>query len=576
MTEPADAVPARWNRPWVPAVGIVGLALAASISGITNQFAQDDFAVILKNDAVHNLLHGLRFFAEPYWPAPFTPDLYRPMALLSYAVQWAVGGGGPMIFRMVSYLLYAATCLAMFRLARVALPFAVAFAVAALFAVHPVHVEAVAMAVNQAELWVALLSCIAVYRYVEARRAGPLRLRTILGIGALYFLACFFKENAVIMPGLLIAAELFLIPGEESLSARVRAVRPFYLALLLVGLTFIAIRTAVLGGDLRGTAIAEAIEPQNLGGRALTMLTVVPHWFRLLLWPAHLQGDYSPAEIVARYAWTPEVTLGALLIVGVVAAAIAARRRAPVISFGITWMAIALFPVHNVLVPTGIVLAERTLLLASVGSMIALGGLGELLRQRAEPRARNALAAVVGLLLILGVYRSTTRHPVWSDQFNYWFVTANHDAPLSFRAHHALAEMYVLARAEGRAEQEFRLSIALAPPNVSTVYLAYANRLRLRGFCYPAVELYRKSLEVSPASHAVRASLVACLINLGKYQEALQETALGLASGEESGTWRWLRRTADSALRAGAPPGSVRPTSPVDTLTGDVKIGATR
>ena len=226
--------------------------------------------------------------------------------------------------------------------------------------------------------------------------------------------------------------------------------------------------------------------------------------------------------------------------------------------------------------PTGIVLAERTLLLPSVGAMIVLGGLGALLLERAEPSGRAGLAVLVSVLLILGVYRSTARHPDWTDQFTLWYVTANEDAPLSFRAHHALAEMYVTADAEGRAEEEYRVAIALAPPWVSTVYLDYANRLRLKGHCYPAVELYRKSLAVNPKDMPVRASLTSCLIHLGKYEEALEETSLGLSSGSQLGTWRWLRRTADSAQRAGAPPGSVRPTSLVDTLSGNVMIGTTR
>lgn len=565
MTDAAESVPPRDDRRWLPLAGLVFLAIAASISGITNQFAQDDFAVIWKNQAVHDLGHALRFFAEPYWPKPFAPDLYRPMALLSFAVQWALGGGGPLVFRIVSYLLYAVTCLAMFRVARLALPFAAAFAAAALFAVHPVHVEAVAMAVNQGELWITLLSCIAVFRYVTARRAGgALSIRTTLGIGALYLTACFFKENGLIMPGLLVAAELFLVPAGGPFKVRLPQVRFHYLFLLMLAVAFLTVRTGVLG-NARGTMIAEALEPQGIYGRLLTMLTVVPDWFRLLLWPAHLQGDYSPQEISAQYTWVTADTLGALLLLAAVIAAIAARRRAPAIAFGLAWCAVAVFPVHNVLVPTGIVLAERTLLLPSIGAMIALGGLGALLLERAAPSGRVGLAAITGLLVILGVYRSTTRHPVWSDQFNFWYVTANHDAPLSYRAHHALAEMYVLAGAEGRAEQEYRLSIALAPPNVSTVYLDYANRLRLRGFCYPAVALYRKSLAIAPKVQPVRASLVACLLDLGKYQEALDETAIGLASGEDLGTWRWLRQTADSARKAGAPPGSIHLTPPGDS-----------
>ena len=542
----------------MPGAGILVLALLASVSGIANQFAQDDFGFIFRNDAVHDLSHGLRFFLEPYVGPPRPPELYRPLALLSFAVQWAVGGGAPVIFRLVSYLLYAVTCLAVLRLARAELSAATAFAAAAIFAVHPLHVEAVALAVNQGELWVGLLSCVAVYRYVAARRAGPLRSGTVLEIAALYFVACLFKEHAVVLPGLLLAAELILIPGRDGVIGRARATGRIYLGLLLVGLSFLAIRTAVLGGDLRGALMAEAIAPQNTGERALTMLTVVPHWFRLLFWPAHLQGDYSPSEIVARYTWVADATLGLLLIAGAGAAAVAARHRAPVISLGIVWMAVALVPVHNVLVPTGIVLAERTLFLPSIGAILVLGGLGALLLERASGAVRVLLASVTGLLLVLGTYRSATRHPDWSDMFNYWYVTANRDAPRSFRAHHALGEMYILADAYGLAEQEFRMAIALAPPNVSNVYLAYADLLRRRGFCEPAIELYRKSLNVDPESHAVRMSLIACLIQTGRYPDALEEIAKGVPLGEHTATWLRLRVIADSGRKAGAPPGSIR------------------
>lgn len=576
MTHTAGTAPPRRYRSWLPAAGILVLAIAASISGITNQFSQDDFAVILKNPFVRDLGHGFRFFAEPYWPQAFTPDLYRPLALLSFAIQWAVGDGGPLAFRIVSYLLYAVVSLAMFRLARLTLPFAAAFAAAALFAVHPVHVEAVAMAVNQGELWVALLSCGAVYLYVTARRTGgAVPPRIALGIGALYLVACFFKENALVLPGLLVGAEIFLIPGPAPLRRRARQVLPTFLLLSVVAVAFLIIRTAVLG-NLRGTKIAEALEPLSMGERALTMLTVVPHWFRLLLWPAQLQADYSPQEIVGQSTWTAAATAGLILLLATVIAMFAARRRAPVVSFGLLWCAIALFPVHNVLVPTGIVLAERTLFLPSIGAMMALGGIGALLLERAEPSGRAGLAVIASLLLILGVYRSAQRHPVWADQVTLWHTTATEDAPLSYRAHHALAEMYVTAQAEGKAEEEYRLAIALAPPGVSVVFLDYANRLRLKGYCYPAVALYRNSLAIEPRNAAVRASLTACLIYLGQYREALAETAIGLASGEDAGAWRWLRQTADSALRAGAPAGSVHPEPAFDSLSGNVKIGTTR
>ena len=67
----------------------------------------------------------------------------------------------------------------------------------------------------------------------------------------------------------------------------------------------------VLGGDTKGSFTAEALGGLGVGGRALTMLTVVPEWFRLFLWPAHLRADYSPQEIVAATQWGMDQTFGA-------------------------------------------------------------------------------------------------------------------------------------------------------------------------------------------------------------------------------------------------------------------------
>src|SRR6185503_9018292 len=188
-------------------------------------------------------------------------------------------------------------------------------------------------------------------------------------------------------------------------------------------------------------------------------------------------------------------------------------------------------------------------------------------------RGRLALAAMVGALLILGVFRSTTRHPVWSDQFGLWYDTANRDATHSYRAHHALAELYWLAGSEGRAEREYRLAIEYAPPKVRQVYLDYAYKLRLKGFCHPAVVLYRQALVIRPNNMAIRASLLACLMNLGEYREALAVARVGVAYEWQQPTWQALRWAADSALRVGAPAGSVLFSMQNDSVKTYMNIG---
>ena len=548
---------ARTPRAWVWPALVGLLAVSASIGGLLNQYAQDDIPVIWKNPAIQSLRGIGALFTRPYWPPPWIPALYRPFASASFALEWTIGGGSPMLFRVVSYLLYAAVCVGVFEVARIRLPVVVAFATAALFAVDPLHVEAVAVAVNQSELWVGLICCIAVVRYVRLRaRNGPLSTGNQLFLAGVYLIGCLFKESALVLPGLLVAAEVLLVRSNESIGTRIANGRRLLLILLLVAVVFLWVRTRILSGDVLGTFEAESLVGLTVGGRALTMLGVVPKWARLLLWPAHLQADYS--EIFPATAWGPNQTLGLLILFVAAVAVVAAWRRAPVITFGLAWCAIGLFPVHNVLAPTGIMLAERTLFLPSIGVVIALGGVGALLLERAGPWTRLGLAAATGTLLVLGEYQSTTRHPVWSDQFTLWYQTANVDAPKSFRAHLALAESYFNIEIERKAEREYWLAIKYSPKTLTRPMTAYAERLRSRGFSYPAAELYRKVIGMHPADLLGRSALIACQLDLGRYREAMFQARMAISYNWEVPAFQAALATADSALRVSAPPGTVR------------------
>jgi len=558
-----DRTPRAWI--WPALVGL--LAVSASIGGLLNQYVQDDIPIIWKNPAIQSLRGIGALFTKPYWPPPWYPGLYRPFASASFALQWAIGGGSPMLFRVVSYLLYAAVCVGVFKLAKTRLPAVVAFAAAALFAVDPLHVEAVAIAVNQSELWVGLICCIAVVLYVRLRaRNGPLSTGHQLLFAGLYLIGCFFKESALVLPGLLVAAEVLLVRSTEPIGTRIANGRRLLLILLVVAVGFLWVRTRMLSGNVLGTFAAESLEGLTMGGRAITMLGVVPEWARLMLWPAHLQADYG--EIFPATQWGASQTLGLLILLAAAVAAVAAWRRAPMVSFGLAWCAIGLFPVHNVLVPTGIMLAERTLFLPSIGVVIALGGIGALLLERAGPWTGLGLATATGTLLILGEYRSTTRHSVWSDQFNLWYQTVNVDAPKSYRAHEALAESYFNIGVERMAEHEYRLAIKYSPKTLARPMIAYAARLRSRGFSYPAAELYRKVIGIEPSALMDRAALIACLLDLGEYRQAMFQARMAISYGWEQPAFQAALATADSALRVRAPPGTVRVKAPGTSVLG--------
>ena len=556
---------------------VIGLlAVVASLSGISNDYAQDDLALISQNRLMHTLESIPSFLIAPYWQPPFIPALYRPFASISFALEWAAGDGTPMVFRVVSYLVYAFAAVALFRLARLRLPVAAAAATAALFAVHPVHVESVAVAVNQSEIWVGLLACLMVAIYLRARsEPGPLPGRAQLGLAGLYLAACAFKENALMIPGLLVSAELLLIRDTTPVKARISQHRQLYLLLTAVAVAFYWARTLVLSGSLSGTFMAEGLVGLTTGQRALTMLAVVPHWLRLLFWPAHLRADYSPGELVAHTSWGPEQALGVLLLAAVIATMVLTWKRVPMIAFGIMWCAVALFPVHNVLVPTGIMLAERTLFLPSVGAMLILGGAGAVALEHTARRGRVLLGVATGVLLLLGTLKSATRHTIWQNQFRLWYRTANVDAPKSFRAHEALADTYFQLGVEGMAEQEYRIAMTYAPRTFTRPATAYADRLRMRGHCYPAARIYRDVLDVSPGYGSIRMALIACLLDLGSYREAKFHARMGASFEWFLPVFQWTLAKADSAERAGAPPGSVRVlVNPGDSVSTYLKVGS--
>jgi tetratricopeptide (TPR) repeat protein len=247
------------------------------------------------------------------------------------------------------------------------------------------------------------------------------------------------------------------------------------------------------------------------------------------------------------------------------------------ITFGLAWSAVAFLPVHNVLLPTGIVLAERTLFLPSIGAFFALGGLLAFVLERIRRPLRVAVAGLTATLLALGIYRSNLRHQVWSDQFKLWYVTANQDAPRSFRAHEAMADSYWYIDLEGQAEREYRLAMQLAPPPFTGPMLNYAHRLRSRGNCYPAVDLYRKALRVRPGNMPSLVPLIACLLDLGRYREAAGQARIAIAHAWRQPVFQQILATADSSLRVQAPPGTVRVTvAEKDELYRYLTIGKAR
>ncbi len=552
-----DAAAPRWAR-WAPLV-VALLAIAASINGIVNGFTYDDHYIVELNKVVHDLPHWYRAFAESYWPLDWGGDGYRPLTILMFKIEWALGRGSPMPFHATNILLYAVVSVLVWVVSRRLLPAWAALLVAALFAVHPVHVEAVANVVGQSELWVAVCLLAAIALYLGDRLRGPLRARTAVGVIALYVTGCLFKEHAIVLPAILGIAELTMLDGGRSFRSLLgdRRARIFYLSIAGVAILFIAVRGAVLADHGAGIGGFQPFTPFSSlkitrFQRTLTAMSVVPEWVRLFYWPARLSSEYGPPDIQIAQGVALWQLPGFLLLAGILSIGVLLRRREPVLSFAIGFVCAALLPSSNFIVPAGIVLAERTLFLPSVGAMLLVGGVAAIVAQRREGsltvRQRTFALAAGAIVLAAGVARSAVRTTVWKDN-DTLFAHAVVDSPLSYRAHYMYGAWLFDKGQKAQGEAEYHRALSLFPYDAALSY-NMAEQYRQVGMCGPALPLYRWTRDLSPDFPFGRAAFAHCLLEEGQYAEAKSMALSAITAGGNVKLARRLIFLADSARAA--------------------------
>lgn len=560
---------------WLAAVLIVALALAASANSVANGFAYDDIYLIVKSARTHSLAGWWRDFVTTYWPREWGGDGYRPVSVIAFRLEWVIGGGTPLVFHTVNVALHVMTCVAVFWLACGLLPLAAAWVAAALYAVHPVHVEAVANVVGQSELWVALLVTLAMGLFVHGRLAGPITLNRWLGIGGLYVAACFFKEHAIVLPVLLLLAEATVIADRASLVERLTRMRLPLLVLLALALAYLGVRGRVVVGGGSGFVpyLPFQVVQFSSTDRVLTAIGVAPEWLRLLLWPARLTTEYSPQYVEIAQGPSIAQLPGLLLLLGVLGLAVACWRRSPVTAFGIGWLVATLLPASNFIVPAGFIVAERTLLLPSIGALIALSSAIPWLYERLErkPALRYAAGAAVALLVGLGITRSVTRNRVWRDD-DTLFRQGVLDSPDSYRSHYLLGTYLFEKKLHREAEPHYLRAIELFPHDPVVMY-SLAEEYRRAGACPLAIPLYRTAFRIASNMRKSQYGLAVCLLEVLDMNEAKKVALNAYRWGADFRTAREIVRAADigrdslAARRArGAALPSVSPAPPPPEL----------
>jgi protein O-mannosyl-transferase len=413
--------------PWLLAA-LVGFCLYAPT--LRGTYIFDDLVFVRDDPRIASVSQWGKFWTQAYYPTS-QDRLYRPLTSMTYAVEWWLFGDRPWIFHLINVLIYAADCAAIAELARRLGGKPVGYFAGLLFAIHPVHVEAVAYLVGRAELlstgtmlWAMILAL------------GELKPTRIIAITVLLIVGLFCKEQAILLPIFIGGFFLLQSPGCTSEVTNRRKILILVLcwtdAAYLICREYSPMKLSWDPGLLDWT-MQPLIRAVGIN-RWLIPFSVLGRYTLLMFAPYKQALDYGYAVTNFVQRWNdPFLWLGfGAAFMGIVAIVIALHKRAWLVVWCLIGIALSYGIISNFAGLIGTIMGERLMFLPSVFCMILLAyALLKLPRQGAFP--------ILILCLFLGSLRTELYANQWTDRLQFYERQAA-DNPHNERTWWLLAE----------------------------------------------------------------------------------------------------------------------------------------
>ena len=488
--------PERFSRSAVRRLGrvadylvIVLAAVLAYSSALGNQYAFDAVAMVQQNVRIRRLDRPREIFATSYWDDPGKGSEYRPLTMLSYALDYAVAekllgrgrGLEPWVYHLTNMALHAAvSCLAAWAVAVLFRRRLLGAATGLLFALHPIHTETVSGVVGRAELLAAAGFFLALVAWSRAREAGSFRHSALwaLALGLAYALAVFSKENVLTLLGVVLLEALIwrrmakMTGRNVEFWARLLSRQGLcLLAIVVVTAGYLAARYEILGGLTRSertltTFLDNPIFYAPTVQRLATAIRIQGEYIWQLVWPANLIADYSyNAAPIAHSFLETGVLVGVLTLLALAAAFAVGYRDSPVTAFGIGFYALTMSLASNIFFPIGTIKAERLLYLPSFGFCLVMGLVFERLWERFRvAEARLTIAGILAALCAVYGARTFQRNPDWKNDYTL-FGTVVKAVPENSKAHHNLGNALAQRGEIQEALHHFTEALRIQPLN---------------------------------------------------------------------------------------------------------------
>lgn len=434
------------EREWLPGAALAALALGAYANTLGNGFIGDDQFQLLRNPLVQSLGSIPRFFGAGVWSfLGVTTNYYRPLPFVLYTLLYQVAGFSAPAYHFFMALLHAANTLLLFAFVRRMAREPMAWAAAALFALHPVHTEAVDWIASLPDL--SLTAIVLGGLLLFAREEGAPGPKQIALHCALYLLALWTKETGIVMAALYFGYGYFML-GRRWQELRRNGALYGWLAVTF-GI-YLAMRLEALGSFAPRKQGFFTLGPVEF---ALSAVVTAAQYLKMLA---------APIGLNYFHVFHPTAGVTAALVISVAALAGVAvlffRTGEPLIAYGIFWMAAAIAPALNLTAIGQNVFTERYLYLPSAAFcwIAAAGWNWCATRFRAWP----VPAGMALLLVCAGLVAARNRD--WHDNFTLLLATERQSADSGW-VHDALAGEFIARNGFERALEEERLAVQYDP-----------------------------------------------------------------------------------------------------------------
>lgn len=494
-------------------------AIGCYLNSVGGDFVWADHTVIGEKEGIlQSPGEMIGVFTSSLWAFSGTPSdrggYYRPVVAISYTIDHLLFGENPAGYHVTNILLHGANTLILFLLLSSLFPGKrTPFLAALLFALHPIHAEAVAWISGRTGLLAAFGILLALLLHVRSRNRPVF----IAGSLAAFLFALGAKEEAAVLPMLILFIDLRRNRGEGGKAAW-RSAIPFFVILPL----YLLLRYKALGA--LGTGSTAAVESGLL---VPTQLRVLGEYLRLLIIP--FPQHTNDAVLLSNSPFDPRAFF-ALLFLGAAFYAFhrfgKGRRE---IVFGAVWMGITILPFLNIF-PLLHFRAERMLYLPSAGFVLIAATLldiwgGWIVGRERRLGMEPGVLVVAGLALLLGL-TTVSRNRAWKNDQTLFTDTIrkNSYAP---EAYYMLGFDAYRHGAYPEAIDLFRRSLALDPRY--TAFLPVPWALANLGYAQyksgdspNAAAAFQQALTLLPGMEKAEFGLALSLSALGEHDGAVE------------------------------------------------------